>query len=221
MEKDRSLDIPLASASKISDAQLKKLNNARALMEKNFQTISSSDLCLPSYYTSIGSKMVDFVEGVFATPEYFGSSSYEEAAEKLIEVTQEVCKKLTELMLDWRNIRLYKASKLKGECTAKDFTDGGMFKKILEDPKNFTDTKLPAVKERMAVLDSLITEKIKELTILPVSGLWSISRELLKTSIENELKKAAYIMFADIMLNYVEEMLENQDVVSRLKYTIF
>ncbi|MFH1774196.1 MAG: hypothetical protein ABH874_04465 [Methanobacteriota archaeon] len=37
--------------------------------------------------------MVDFVEGVFVTPEYFGSSSYKEAAEKLIEVTQEVCKR--------------------------------------------------------------------------------------------------------------------------------
>lgn len=224
VEKNK-IDIPLLPTYKIDDAQLKRLNSIRALTERNLQMISSPDPCLPSYYASIGSKMVDFAEGILTTPEYFQLNNYGEAAEELIKVTEEVSKNLAEILLDWRNVRLYTASKLKGDkCAAKDFVDEEMFDKILENPKHFADARFPIVKERMAILDSLINEKIKELTILPVCGLWGISKRLLDASVSpttGEIKRGIYIMVADIMLKYVEEMLQNQNILSRLKYTIF
>jgi hypothetical protein len=151
------------------------------------------------------------VEGMFHTPGLFQEDELNEFVEKALRV----CKDLSEIMVDWRNIRIYKAASVLEEktCEAKDLIE------------KLDDLKLPefhSVEEKLRKTDMLITNKMEEFTILPVSNLWNISKSLVEmASQESGLKRASSLLFAEILLFYVEEMLNNKEIGERLKLAIF
>ncbi len=76
-------------------------------------------------------------------------------------------------------------------------------------------------------MDDEITGRIKDITIMPISGVWRISEGLLSMTeagsdgvAPSKLKIAILSLFADAMLDYVEEMLNSEKILERLRVSI-
>jgi hypothetical protein len=211
VEPESYLEILLEPERGITREAASKLGEAARFLATSMEKVSMFDSCIPIYYKTIGERIISLVEGMFHTPGLFQEDELNEFVEKALRV----CKDLSEIMVDWRNIRIYKAASVLEEktCEAKDLIE------------KLDDLKLPefhSVEEKLRKTDMLITNKMEEFTILPVSNLWNISKSLVEmASQESGLKRASSLLFAEILLFYVEEMLNNKEIGERLKLAIF
>lgn len=225
---EEHLRIELTPVFGLRDADMGRLKNALGALKKNYQVVSSLDSCLPSYYKSIGENVVDFVETVSDIPSYFKAFNYEDVIENLISVADLICRDLSEIMVEWKNVKLYEVGgKTGAECKAKPFRGLNEFEKAVTAPEEFIELSKSTVRQRLSIIDGEITDKIKELTIMPLSGLWRISEKLIRLAeekpghgAEDQLRIAILLIFADSLLDYVEEMLQNDEVIDRLKHSI-
>ncbi|MFQ6105960.1 MAG: carboxypeptidase-like regulatory domain-containing protein, partial [Candidatus Hydrothermarchaeaceae archaeon] len=215
-------EIELKPTVKLEELHLKKLKKAKLYLENSLENVSNYDLCIPSYYTGIGNRVVEFVEKLSNNPEYFEEQGYGATTDYFADVALDICIRLSELMTDWKNVQLYRrAGAGREECPAGDFIDERAVDEAGREPRGFVDANYPRLKERLAEVDSTITSRIKDLTIMPVSGIWRIAEQLFIKAAEEEGSKKAFLMvLADAMLSYAEEMFENQMILARLRYTI-
>jgi hypothetical protein len=225
---EEQLRMELTPVFGLRDAEVARLKKALGGIKKNYQVISHLDSCLPGYYKSIGENVVDFVETVSDLPGYFKAFNYEDVIENLISIADVVCRDLSEIMVDWRNIKLYEVGGKSGAgCKAKPLRGIAEFENAVTDPERFVEHSKPIIRQRLLAIDRKITERIGELTITPLSGLWGISEKLMRLADEKPaqravewLRVAVLLIFADSLLDYVEDMLQNEEVMDRLRHGI-
>ncbi len=221
-----TMELNLVSTLRLSSGQFDLLNSLKELLEKSFEEVAAHDRCLPNYYLSIGYGVISFAETLPRDPEYFAPKpdGYEGFLAAALDLTERVCAELSEVMTDWKNVEIYKASRdLKtNECKASDF--GGEISKhlasIVSDPEGYVGGNLALAKNRLMAVDKLLSGKIGELTILPLTGLWNISRVLLDEATSGGYRGALCIAMSLQMLRYAEEMTEKPSILDRLKKTI-
>jgi hypothetical protein len=204
-----------------------RLKAALEEVKRSYSAVSHLDSCLPGYFKSIAENIVDFVETSSDLPGDF-KFDYSYLIEGLVSISEEVCKDLSEIILDWRNVKLYEVGGGPGEdCPAKAFGDIGKMEKAASDPGRFLDIHMRAISRRLTLLDSEITDKIGELTIIPLSGIWRIAQKLVEHARQStgqggkeELRASIGLIFADSLLEYVEEMLQKENVLGRMRHQI-
>ena len=187
-------------------------------LSKEYESVSNYDTCLPNYYKSIGERIVEFLETLGHSPEFFEEENRGELLDSFIEVGLIACEGLRDVISDWRNIKLYQAaSGLENtRCSAKE-VGVEKLRASLTNPEALRHE----IERRLTELDKKMMDHMNELTIIPVSTLWQVSKDLMRESIAaSGFRKLAMLFFASILTEYTDNMLENEEIVKRLKFAI-
>ncbi len=222
-----TIELNLLSTLRLSTREIDVLNSLKELLSKSFEEVAAHDRCLPNYYLSIGNGVVSFVEALPMNPEHFIAKpdSYEVLLKATLELAEEVCSDLREVITDWRNVEIYKASRdlRTNECKAGEFgyEIAKQLASITSDPEGYSKGNFAYAKNRLIDVDKVLSGKIGELTILPITGLWNISRKLMDdAAVSGGYRGALCIAMALRILKYAEEMMEKPSILDRLKRTI-
>lgn len=216
--------IPILGLRDDDEARLKA---ALEEVKRSYGAVSHLDSCLPGYFKSIAENVVDFIEASSDIPgdvDY----DYEDVVDSLVSTAETICGDLGEVILDWRNVRLYEAGgKREGGCVVEPSGDPAKVEKAVSDPGKFLEDSLPVLQRRLTLIDAEITAEIGRLTITPLSRVWKIAENLVRKAQEStgrggkaELRAAVMLIFADYILDCVEDMLQNEEVLERLKHGI-
>lgn len=217
------LEIKLAPVAKLTPEQQERLHEAVSSLRTRFEQFATFDTTIPCYYQRVGDRLTDVVLGLSGRPEYFleAPERYSLFMEELVGMVETVCKGLSEIMVDWKNIMLYKATTdlTPACCMLKPPIElGEDIPPFIRDPEAYTRRNFRVVQERLANVDSLITTELERLTILPISSLWKVSDGLLsKAREERGARKAVLVIAADMVLDYVQDMLKRPEILERLK----
>jgi len=227
-QEEERIQINLTPTSGLGETEIERLKNALERVRNSYLAVPASDPCLPIYYKSIGEKVINFVEKLSDIPTVSKNINYNEVVEELIIAAEFICGELGEIISDWKNVKIYeRGTGEEGECATPDFRGLPEFEEALQDSGKFVETHLPKTRRRLHSIDDEITGRIKEITIMPISGVWRISEGLLsmtETESEegptNQFKTAILLLFADAMLDYVEKMLSSEKILERLRVSI-
>ncbi len=217
------LEIKLAPVAKLTPEQQERLHEAVSSLRTRFEQFATFDTTIPCYYRCVGDRLTDLVVGLSGRPEYFleAPERYSLFMEELVGMVETVCERLSEIMVDWKNIMLYKTTTDLAPvcCILKPPLElGDEIPSFIRDPEAYTRRNFRAVQERLANVDSLITTELERLTILPISSLWKVSDGFLsKAREERGARKAVLVIAADTVLNYVQDMLKRPEILERLK----
>ncbi len=205
-----------------------RLKTALEEVRGRYETVAHLDTCLPGYLRSVAESIVDFVE---TSSDILGEYG-EETMENLVSTAESVCEGLGEVILDWRNVRLYEVGgKAEGECHARPLREVEKLDKAVSDPGKFIDIHLPSLRRRLELLDREITGLIGRLTITPLAGVWKIAEGLIvdaqgamgeRDEGKKKLKAKASLelVFAGYLLACAEDMLKKEDILERLRHHI-
>jgi hypothetical protein len=222
---EEQIRLELSPRIGLREEHTERLKAALEEVKRSYGAVAHLDTCLPGYLKSVAENIVDFVETSSDIP----GDSYEDAIEYMVATAEKVCGELGEVILDWRNVRLYEVGgKAEGECRAKSFGDHEKLEKAVSDPGKFVENNLPQLRRRLELLDGEITGMIGELTITPLAGIWKIAEGLVLDALSvssrgNEkamLRASMELIFADSILGCMEEMLGMEDVLERLRHPI-
>jgi hypothetical protein len=187
-------------------------------LSKEYESVSNHDTCLPNYYKSIGERIVEFLEMLSHSPEFFEAESRGELLDSFIEAGSITCKGLRDVISDWRNLKLYQAaSELENaQCNAKE-VEVEKLRASLNNPEALRHE----IERRLTELDKKMMDHMNELTIIPVSTLWQVSKDLLRESLAaSGYRRLSMLFFANVLTEYTDNMLENEEIVKRLKFAI-
>jgi hypothetical protein len=187
-------------------------------LSKEYESVSNYDTCLPNYYKSIGERIVEFLEMLSHSPEFFEAENREEILDSFVEAGAVTSSGLREVISDWRNVKLYQAaSELeKSQCDAKA-VEVKKLRASLTNPEALRHE----IERRLSELDKKMMDHMNELTIIPVSTLWQVSKDLLRESLAaSGYRKLALLFFANILTEYTDNMLEDAEIIKRLKFAI-
>jgi hypothetical protein len=187
-------------------------------LSKEYESVSNHDTCLPNYYKSIGQRIVEFLETLSYSPEFLETESRDELLDSFIEAGSIACNGIRDVISDWRNVKLYQAaSKLeKSECEAKEI-DFEKLRASLTNPEGLRHE----IERRLTELDKKMMDQMNELTIIPVSTLWQVSKDLVRESLATSgYRKLSMLFFASVLTEYTDNMLEDEEILKRLKFAI-
>jgi hypothetical protein len=187
-------------------------------LSKAYESVSSYDTCLPNYYKSIGGRIIEFLEMLSYSPELIEAGERKEFIDSFVEVGSMTCNGLLDVMTDWRNVKLYQAaSELeKTECDAKEVKIEALHA-IFTNPESIGRE----IESRLSTLDNRMMEHMSKLTIIPVSTLWQVSKELLsESSTASGYRKLATLFFANVLTSYTNDMFEKEEIVKRLEFSL-
>jgi hypothetical protein len=207
--------IPKVSVTSKTEETLKGITHK---LSREYESVSNYDTCLPNYYKSIGERIVEFLKTLSYSPEFIKAENREELLDSFVEAGSVTCSGLQDVISDWRNVKLYQvASELeKSECGAKEVRVEALHA-LLASPESLRHQ----IENRLSELDKKMMERMNELTIIPVSTLWQVSKELLRESLTaSGYRKLATLFFANVLIDYTGDMLENEEIVKRLKFAI-
>tara|TARA_B100000315_G_C14590943_1_gene595718 strand:- start:2025 stop:3173 length:1149 start_codon:yes stop_codon:yes gene_type:complete len=226
-ESKESIQINLIPVSGLRGTQADRLNNTIELVRDKYHEIPPSDSYLPLYYQSIGENIIYFVEKILDMPSLFKDVDYSKSMDELISATEIICIELGEIMIDWKNVKIYEGNEENNvKCIAPAFSEIKKFEDALIDPAKFVEINNQVIKQRLNSVDEKITERIKDITIMPISGVWRISEKLINVinlgidDVDTNLKNTILLLFSDAILDYVEDMLNNDQILDRLKASI-
>ena len=217
-EGENIMEIALLSQAVTTGKNEEILKGIMYNLSKEYESVSNYDTCLPNYYKSIGERIVEFLEMLGHSPEFFEAENREELLDSFIEAGSIACKGLRDVISDWRNLKLYQsASKLENaQCSAKE-VDAEKLRASLTNPEALRHE----IERRLTELDKKMMDHMNELTIIPVSTLWQVSKDLLRESLTTTgYKKLAMLFFANTLTEYTDNMLENEEIIERLKLAI-
>ncbi|MEE9474759.1 MAG: hypothetical protein V3V36_03720, partial [Candidatus Hydrothermarchaeaceae archaeon] len=115
-------------------------------------------------------------------------------------------------------IKLYQAaSELeKTECNAKELQVEALHAVFASH-----ESLRLEIESRLSTLDNKMMEHMNKLTIIPVSTLWQVSKELLReSSTASSHRKLAMLFFANVLTRYTNDMFESEEIVKRLKFAL-
>ncbi|MEA1944987.1 MAG: PKD domain-containing protein [Euryarchaeota archaeon] len=215
--------ILLPSIVRPDQEQDARLRSIRQAFENRYREVSGYDRCIPGFYRSAVQRLIDYVRGITAVHFLCGESRPKEVTDRLISVIEVVCIKLSEIMVSKRNIDLYAIGTTgvenASECTASPI-DYDSLSELIADPSGFLSSAHQEVQRRTFEIDDEITSRTRDMSVLPITGIWSTARDLLSDQSGDEIDHAMRILIADILLTYAREMYENPEIVKRMKLGI-
>ncbi|MBA1343092.1 MAG: hypothetical protein C5S52_05795 [ANME-2 cluster archaeon] len=215
--------ILLSSAVRPDQGQDAKLRFIRGAFENRYREVSGYDRCIPNFYRSVAQRLIEYVRGMTAVHFIRGKAGPEEVTDQMISVIESVCTELSEIMVSKRNIDLYARSAAGNEnsagCNASQIRYEPL-SDLIASPSGFVSATSPKVEHALLEIDREITSRTRDMSVLPITGVWSIAKSLLADRSGDDLEHAIRILIADTLLRYAKEMYENPEIVKRMKQGI-
>ena len=212
IEPEEPVKTAVAKAA-LTDAQQKRIHELRQSVNQSINDLPAGcDLCIPYYLRGICTTITDMIEHA-----HRGDS---DAIDEMIDAAGRVCRYIADLVENGRFIDICISSNM-GAFDDTGFVHGfeeyqDRLDALISDPVSFVDSS--HVEEELWELDGTITRKMSELTIIPISGLWKVSKNIFDdASDESGIKHAFSILIATIILERTRGMMENPEIVRRLQ----
>ena len=199
----------------ISSQQERALSDIKKHIDESYRSIMTYDHCIPSFYRGIVQSYIAFVKSLSVPPFSRSEYSAEEIIDILIAVIGTVGNSISHLMTSKRNIDIYSASKISIECTVSDLNTEKI-DRLLFDPAGYYESEYLAVQRRVLDVDSHITLMSKKMSVMPLSGLLKIAKEMLDCDSKMQLERSICLFIADNILNHIVEMYNNEHIVNSL-----
>jgi len=200
-----------------------RLRSVRQSFENRYREVSGYDRCIPGFYRSAAQRLIDYVRGIAAPHFVRGENTPKEVMDRLIAVIEVVCTELSEIMASKRSVDLYAAcasgSGSAPVCVASQI-GYDLLSDLISDPSGFTSKKDSEVQQLLSLIDNEITLRTRDMNVHPITGVWSIAKDLLSEQSDSELGNAIRILVAGVLLKYAKEMYENPEIVKRMKQGI-
>ena len=197
----------------LTDAQQKRIHELRQSVNQSINDLPAGcDLCIPYYLRGICTTITDMIEQA-----HRGDS---DAIDEMIDAAGRVCGYIIDLVENGRFIDICISSNM-GAFDDTGFVHGfeeyqDRLDALISDPVSFVDSS--HVEEELWELDGTITRKMSELTIIPISGLWKVSKNIFDDAAgESGIKHAFLILIVTIILKRTRGMMENPEIVRRLQ----
>jgi len=215
--------ILLSSAVRPDQEQDARLRFVREAFENRYREVSGYDRCIPNFYRSVAQRLIEYVRGMTATHFIRGKAGPKEVTDQMISVIESVCTELSEIMVSKRNIDLYARSRSGNEnsagCNASQIRYD-LLSDLIASPSGFVSATGPKVEQALLEIDREITSRTRDMSVFPITGVWSIAKSLLADQSGDDLEHAIRILIADTLLMYAKEMYENPEIVKRMKQGI-
>ncbi len=215
--------ILLSSAVRPDQEQDARLRFVREAFENRYREVSGYDRCIPNFYRSVAQRLIECVRGMTAIHFIRGKAGPKEVTDQMISVIESVCTELSEIMVSKRNIDLYARSIAGNEnsagCNASQIRYD-LLSDLIASPSGFVAATSPKVEQALLEIDREITSRTRDMSVLPITGVWSIAKSLLADQSGDDLEHAIRILIADALLMYAKEMYENPEIVKRMKQGI-
>ncbi|MCD6206674.1 MAG: HEAT repeat domain-containing protein [Methanosarcinales archaeon] len=202
-----------AAKAQLSDIQRQRLRELRQSVNRSINDLPvGCDLCIPYYLTGICTTAISMVE--------HADRAESEMLDGMIDAVETMTKHIIDLIENGRFVDIC-ISKNMGAFDDSEFAVGvgeylDQLNALISDPVGFADSL--HVEEELWSLDGKITGKMGELTIIPISGLWRVSKSVFDdASDESGIKRAFLVLIAWFIMGRVREMMENPDIVRRLR----
>ncbi|MEA1895716.1 MAG: PKD domain-containing protein [Euryarchaeota archaeon] len=215
--------ILLSSTVRPDQEQDAKLRSVRGAFENRYREVSGYDRCIPNFYRSVAQRLIEYVRGMTAIQFIGGKAGSKEVTDQMIPVIESVCTELSEIMVSKRNIDLYARSTTGNEnsqgCNASQI-NYDQLPDLVASPSGFVSATSPKVEQTLLEIDREITSRTRNMSVIPITGVWSIAKSLLADQSGGDLECAIRILIADTLLRYAKEMYESPEIVERLKQGI-
>nr|QNO50539.1 hypothetical protein HGEBJNHG_00012 [Methanosarcinales archaeon ANME-2c ERB4] len=212
--------ILLSSTVRPDQEQDARLRFVREAFENRYREVSGYDRCIPNFYRSVAQRLIEYVRGMTAVHFIRGKAGPKEVTDQMISVIESVCAELSEIMVSKRNIDLYARSRAgngnSSGCNASQIRYDLLFD-LIASPSGFVPATSPKVEQALLEIDREITSRTRDMSVLPITGVWSIAKSLLADQSGDDLEHAIRILIADTLLMYAKEMYENPEIVKRMK----
>ncbi|MEA3324419.1 MAG: PKD domain-containing protein [Euryarchaeota archaeon] len=215
--------ILLSSTVHPDQEQDAKLRSVRGAFENRYREVSGYDRCIPNFYRSVAQRLIEYVRGMTAIQFIGGNAGPKEVTDRITSVIESVCTELSEIMVSKRNIDLYARSTAGTEnsagCNASQINYDRL-SDLVSSPSGFVSATSPKVEQAFLEIDREITSRTRNMSVIPITGVWSIAKSLLADQSGDDLEHAIRLLIADTLLKYAKEMYENPEIVKRLKQGI-
>ncbi|MEA1965764.1 MAG: HEAT repeat domain-containing protein, partial [Euryarchaeota archaeon] len=161
------------SKATLTDAQQRRLHELKHLVNQSISNLPAGcDLCIPHYLLSICTTVADMVG--------HAKGADSEMIDEMIDAGEMTCKYIADLIENSRFIDIC-ISKNMGAFDNAGFVAGAeeysdQLDALISDPTGFADSL--NMEEELWAVDSAITGKMGELMIIPISGLWKVSKSV-------------------------------------------
>ena len=196
--------------------QERSMSNIKKGIDESYRSIMTYDRCIPSFYRSIVYNHIKMIHGITAGQLSQSEIEPEDIISALIANIELVGQRLSHAMTSKRIIDIYSASSTSVECTASD-VDINKLDNLIIDPKEYYASKYLAVQRRLSDVDSHITLISREMSVIPLSNLLKIAKEMLECDAKSQLERAICVFVADNILDHIVEMYNKEHIISRLK----
>ena len=212
-ESEAAETIGVAVTAQLTDAQQHRLRELQQSVNRSMNDLPAGcDLCMPHYLTGICTAIAHAIEHAHGTES--------EGIDEMIDAAETACNYIVNLIENGRFIDVCISNNVGAfddtgfVCEIEEYSD--KLDALIRDPAGFTDSSL--VEQELWELDSEITRKMGEFMIIPVSGLWKVSKSVFDdASDESGIKRAFMILISWIILGRAREMLRNPEIVRRLR----
>ncbi|HDN64920.1 MAG TPA: hypothetical protein ENF23_01265 [Methanosarcinales archaeon] len=212
--------ILLSSEVRLDQEQDARLRSVREAFENRYREVSGYDRCIPNFYRSVAQRLIEYVRGMAAIHFIGGNAGSKEVTDQMISVIESVCAELSEIMVSKRNIDLYARSSAgngnSAGCNASQISYD-LLQDLISSPSGFVSETSPGVGRALLEIDREITSRTRNMSVIPITGVWSIAKSLLADQSGDDLEQAIRILIADTLLTYAKEMYEDPEIVKRLK----
>ncbi|RLG23728.1 hypothetical protein DRN77_03905, partial [Methanosarcinales archaeon] len=199
--------------AQLTDAQQQRLYELKQSVNRSINDLPTGcDLYIPYYLAGVCTTVVDVIE--------HADRAESEAIDEMIDAAGLTCKYIVDLIGNGRFIDIC-ISKNMGAfddtgfvCGIEKYSD--QLNALISDPVSFATSS--HLEEELWEMDSEITGKMGELMIIPISGLWKVSKNIFDdASGESGIKRAFLILISGIILERIREMMKNPEIIRRLQ----
>ena len=199
--------------AQLTDAQQQRLYELKQSVNQSINDLPTGcDLYIPYYLAGVCTTVVDVIE--------HADRAESEAIDEMIDAAGLTCKYIVDLIGNGRFIDIC-ISKNMGAfddtgfvCGIEKYSD--QLNALISDPVSFATSS--HLEEELWEMDSEITGKMGELMIIPISGLWKVSKNIFDdASGESGVKRAFLILISGIILERIREMMKNPEIIQRLQ----
>ncbi len=216
----KTVTLTVSSMVHPDNEQDTRLRSIRQAFENRYREVSSYDRCIPGFYRSMVQRQIEHVRGMTADQFMRGKHAPKDVTNQLISIIEVVSARISETMVSKRNIDLYAtgASGAGGTsvCAASKISHD-LLANLLSDLPGFISSGYPSVQQILAEIDNEITSKSRNMSVLPVTGIWTIAKDLISDKSGDDLEQALRVLIAEVLLKHAREMYENPEIVKRME----
>ncbi|MCK5661046.1 MAG: hypothetical protein KAH86_06760, partial [Methanosarcinales archaeon] len=196
------IQIGLVPLPLLSSRHERTISDIKRGIDESYRSIMIYDRCIPSFYKSIVYNHLKLIQTM--TAGQFNQSEIEpqDVIDSLIAKTGIISQRISQAMTSKRIIDIYSASSASIECTASDI-DTDRIKHLVTDPSGYYASGYLAVQRRLSDVDSQITLMSRKMSVIPLSSLLKIAKEMLECGDKTQLERAVCVFAADNILDHI------------------